>query len=42
MSRRSSILSLLRPLLTLCCSLFAAVQAQPLDAEGHPWWPELP
>ena len=25
-------------LLTLFCSLFAAAQANPVDAHGHPWW----
>ena len=36
MSRRlSSILSLL---FTFSCSLNAAAQATPVDAEGHQWW----
>ena len=38
MSRRSSTLSLILPLLTLFCSLFAQAQAKPVDAEGHQWW----
>jgi|ERR1019366_4242272 alpha-glucosidase len=41
MSRRSSLLlpSLVPPLLlTLLYSLFAAAQANPVDAEGHQWW----
>jgi alpha-glucosidase len=40
MSRRSSFSpSLILPLLlTVFYSLFAAAQARPVDAEGHPWW----
>jgi alpha-glucosidase len=39
MSRRSSLSSLILPLLlTFLCSLLAAAQAKPVDAEGHQWW----
>ena len=39
MSRRSSLPSLILPLLlTFLCSLLAAAQAKPVDAEGHQWW----
>ncbi len=39
MSRRSSLPSLIPPLLlTFLCSLLAAAQAKPVDAEGHQWW----
>jgi alpha-glucosidase len=44
MSRRSSLPSLSLPslilplLLTFFSSLFAAAQANPVDAEGHQWW----
>ncbi|MGB9204739.1 MAG: alpha-glucosidase [Terriglobales bacterium] len=39
MSRRSSLtLPILALLPVLFCSLFAAAQAKPVDAEGHQWW----
>ena len=39
MSRRSSLqLPILPLLLVWFYSLFAAAQAKPVDAEGHPWW----
>ncbi len=39
MSRRSSLtLAILALVPVLFCSLFAAAQAKPVDAEGHQWW----
>ena len=39
MPRRSSLPLLALPLLLMFfCSLFAAAQAKPVDAEGHQWW----